>query len=355
MKAKKGKEPKVSKTGLPHGSSVYIGLERSHIPVLKVVSYDLNSHEEYVLQHIKDLGQLNQNKFHWIHINGVHNVDTVHELCRLFNLQTLTEEDILNTHSRPKCELFDNYVFTELKIIKYESVNTAIDDEQMSLVLTKNVLITFQETDNHFFDPIFRRLSNPDSRARRKGVDFLYCLIMDLIVDNYIDTVEGLSHVVEDIENKIIQEDNKHVLTEIQSLKTDLLYLKKVIFPFKESILKILRSDSIFFNQANIIYFNDLYDHLLFVTDSIETQREIVVGLRDMYMSLLSIAMNNVMKILTIITSIFIPLSFIAGVYGMNFDVMPELRHKYGYYYVLGFMLLVALGMLYYFRRKKWM
>jgi magnesium transporter len=179
---------------------------------------------------------------------------------------------------------------------------------------------------------------------------------MDLIVDTYMDIMDDIDAKTESIEESIINEVNtKEVLTDIQSIKSGLIFMKKVVFPFRESILKILRSDSEFFKPDNMKYFNDLYDHLLFVTDSIDTQREIAVSLRDMHMSTISNAMNNVMKILTIITSIFIPLSFISGVYGMNFDVMPELRYKYGYFIVLGFMILVAMGMLYYFRKKKWM
>ena len=353
--SKKQRKKNVSKTGLPPGSSVYVGQERSHEPNIRLISYDENELSEVDIKSIQELSNLNLNKYHWIHITGVHNIDVVHKICRLFNLQALTEEDILNTLSRPKSEIFDDYVFTELRIIKNEIPDKIVEDEQLSMVLTHKVLISFQETNSNFFDPICLRLHNTESRARRKGVDYLYCLLMDLIVDTYMDIMDDIDLKTESIEEKIIKEENNNnVLHEIQALKSDLIFLKKVIYPFRESILKVLRSDAEFFKPENMKYFNDLYDHLLFVTDSIDTQREIAVSLRDMYMSTLSNAMNNVMKILTIITSIFIPLSFISGVYGMNFEFMPELHHKHGYSYVLGFMLLVALGMVYYFRRKRW-
>jgi magnesium transporter len=344
-----------SSKGLPPGSSVYIGENRDFKSRINVYSFDLNNNyvnSNVPFDFIKDLNPL---LVHWIDFVGVHDVESVNRICKLFAIHPLTEEDILNTMARPKCEIYEEYIHSGLKIIKDEKPDIIIEEEHLSIILLKNTVITFQETMCDVFDPIRKRLQNPDSRARRKKADYLFFLFHDVVIDNYLDIVDVVSDVNDQMESEVLSNQDPSVLNKIQNLKSDLLYLKKNIFPVKESINKMLRATEVHIHAENLKYFNDLSDHLLQVTDNLETQREIATSHRDLYMSMTDISMNNIMKILTIVTSIFIPLTFIVGVYGMNFDNMPELRTRNGYFIVLGIMAIIAFFMLIFFKRKKWL
>ncbi len=346
---------KISKKGLPPGSPVYVGVERSGQGEIDLTTYDLSASYEHINIGRAQLLNLDKSKFHWINIIGVHDVDLVNFVCRLFNLHALTEEDILNTQLRPKCEIFSFYMHSALKMIKNENPNIIVEEEQVNLILVGNCCITFQEVRCNFFDPIRKRLTNPDARARRKSADYLFFLIHDLIVDNYIEIIDIVEDTNTKLEQDLLQYHDESILNRIQVLKTDLLYLKKIIYPVKESILKIIRTNSTLIDADNYKYFNDIYDHLIYTNESIETQREITVNNRELYISMMNSSMNNVMKVLTIVTSIFIPLTFIVGIYGMNFDNMPELRTKNGYFICLAVMFVIAVVMIFYFKRKKWL
>lgn len=350
----KAKKQKINKVGLPQGSSVYIGLDRQDTINISLISFNEIEHEEFTSISIPKLYDLSKDKIHWVNVDGIHDVNVIHNICMHFGIHALTEEDLLNSLSRPKCEIFEDYIYSGIKMLKNEKEDVIIEDEQLSIILKNNLVITFQETKGDVFDPIRSRLVRPESRLRRKKADYLFLAIHDIIIDNYISIVDLVDEVNQSIETKILNAPDQKILHEIQSLKNDLIYLKKYIFPVRESINKIMRSDSSHIYKENMKYFNDLYDHLIYVTENIEMQREIVVSHRELYMSYISNKMNGVMQVLTIVTTIFIPLSFIAGVYGMNFHYMPELTWKNGYYYILVFMALVAIGMLIYFRKKKW-
>jgi magnesium transporter len=349
------REKKQSKVGAPPGSSIYVGADRTALVEIELHSYDLNSVKVQTGIELNQLDNLPQNLFHWVNINGVHNVATVNEIAMKVGIHALTVEDILNTVSRPKCEIYEDYVFTSLKMLKNELPDILVEDEQVSIILKKNVVISFQEIPGDIFQPIRDRLQNPESRARRKKSDYLFFLLQDIIVDNYIEVVDLLEESNQLLEKSILDEVNSSQLVQIQKLKSEVLYLKRVIFPVKESLAKIIRSDCRIIEPETKIFFNDVLDHLAYTHDSIESQFEIIVGHRELYMSMMSINMNNVMKVLTIISSIFIPLTFIAGVYGMNFEHMPELRMQNGYFITLGIMAILTIVMVVYFKRKKWM
>jgi magnesium transporter len=349
------KQKLVSKKGQPPGSSIYVGEDRDTKARINVISYTLQESKEYNDVSIAFLNELDPSTYHWVIIVGVHDVNLVHSVCNKFKIHALTEEDILNTISRPKCEVYDEYIYSGLKNIKNENPDIIIEEEQVSLVLTRNVLLSFQEMECGVFDVIKKRLENPDSRARRKKTDYLFFLLHDVIVDNYLYIIDIADDTNSNLEKDILVHQNQEVLNRIIALKSDLLYLKRIIFPVKESIAKLMREDGTHIEKENQIYFNDIFDHLMHVTENIETQREIIASHRDLYMSMTDISMNNVMKVLTIVTSVFIPLTFIVGVYGMNFENMPELRMKNGYFITLGVMLFLAIIMVYYFKRKKWL
>ncbi len=345
----------VLKKGQPPGSSIYVGEDRETKARIDVISYTLQECKTYSDVSFNFLNELDPAKYHWIMIIGVHDVSLVNNVCKKYNIHALTEEDILNTISRPKCEVYEEYIYSGLKNIKNENPEVIIEEEQVSLVLKGNAVLSFQEMECGVFDIIKNRLKNAESRARRKKTDYLFFLLHDVIVDNYLYIIDIADDSNSNLEKDILANQNQEVLNRIITLKSDLLYLKRIIFPVKESIAKMMRADGSHINKENQIYFNDIYDHLIHVTENIETQREIIASHRDLYMSMTDISMNNVMKVLTIVTSIFIPLTFIVGVYGMNFDNMPELRMKNGYFFTLGIMFIIALFMTYYFKRKKWL
>jgi magnesium transporter len=349
------KEKLVSKKGQPPGAAIYVGEDRDTLAKISVISYSIEESKEYLDVDANFLKNLDPQKYHWVAIIGVHDVAIVNKVCRQFNIHALTEEDILNTISRPKCEIYEEYIYSGLKNIKNENPDVIIEEEQISLVLRGNVLLSFQEMECGVFDVIKKRLENKDSRARRKKADYLFFLLHDVIVDNYLHIIDIADDTNMLLEKDILADQNQSVLNRIILLKSDLLYLKRIIFPVKESIAKMMREDGTHIEKENQIYFNDIFDHLIHVTENIETQREIISSHRDLYMSMTDISMNNVMKVLTIVTSIFIPLTFIVGVYGMNFENMPELKTKYGYFITLVVMIAIALAMTIYFKRKKWL
>lgn len=350
----RSRKRKIAKVGLPPGSSVYVGEDREESISIEITSYDL-AHVSVKSQATpSDLDNLDPAKYHWVQVIGIHEVETLHHVCSHFNIHPLTEEDILNTLSRPKCEIFDDYLFSGLKMIKNERPDVIVEEEQISIILKGNVTISFQELNSNFFDPIRERLNNPVSRARRKKADYLFFSLHDVIVDSYISIIDEVDEVNTRIETEILHSRSEEILARLQALKSDLLYLKRLIFPVRESVVKIMRSDGHHVEAENLKYFNDLYDHLVYVTEGIDTQREMVVNHRELYMSIMSNRMNSVMQVLTIVTTIFIPLTFIAGIYGMNFRYMPELQWRYGYFMVLGVMFVLAILMMFYFKRKRW-
>jgi magnesium transporter len=348
-------ERKSTKVGAPPGSAIYVGEDRIQDVSIELFSYNLSTLNITLNPPINSLDNLSSDLYHWINVVGVHDVEIIQTISKMYNIHALTTEDILNTVSRPKCEIHENYIFTSLKVLKNELPEVLVEDEQVSIFLHKNVVISFQEVGCEIFNAIRDRLKNPESRARRKKADYLFFLLQDVIIDNYIVVVDVLEEENLQLEKSILQNIDNNQLTRIQKMKSEVAYLKRIIYPVKESILKIIRSDSKIIEPETRLFFSDVLDHINYTHDSIEAQYEIIIGHRELYLSMMSISMNSVMKLLTIISSIFIPLTFIAGVYGMNFDNMPELRMHYGYFIILSIMFAIAIGMIIYFKRKRWM
>lgn len=353
---KKRKKP-ISKKGLPPGSRIYIGEERDHKISIEIASYNSESiikQQNVDLSRIKDL---DPNLNHWINVNGIYDISTVIAICDHFEIDPLTVEDILNTNQRPKSDDFGSYIFFTLKMLETTSsdgLNMNLDDEQISFLLGKNFVISFQEKPGDVFDNIRKRLENPDSRVRKYGSDFLIYALVDVIIDDYFETMEKITTMIEVFDNEIVQSPHSKQLETIQQFKFLLLNLRKYIYPTREAVHKLARIENPIIESKTAKYFDDLIDHIYQILENLEIVRDMNSNQREMYASSLSLRMNRVMEVLTIISSVFIPLTFIVGVYGMNFKYMPELSHEYGYYYVWLFMIIVTLGMLYFFRRKRW-
>lgn len=343
------------KAGLPPGRLVYVGPEKNQLVTIKVFDYDENSFQEKEMKTADECASFkNSLTASWINVDGIHDAGIVQSLGDVFQIHPLALEDIMNTNQRPKIDEGKTYDFIVLKMIEFNEATKTIEVEQVSLVLGANYVISFQEDAQDLFNSVRDRLRSGNSRIRRLPSDYLMYALMDKIVDNYFTIIEKLGERLDAIEDAIDENPTANVLQEIKNLKRETLQLKKSIWPLREVINAILRGETAFVKTEQLPYFRDLYDHTIQVIDTIETYRDLLSGILDIYMSTVSVKMNQVMKVLTIISTIFIPLTFIVGVYGMNFKNMPELEWHYGYFEVIGLMLAVSLGLIYYFRRKGW-
>jgi len=341
------------KTGLPPGSLVYVGEKKVGKPRITIMDYDGERVEEKEVSRVEDCFPFKESPtVTWINIDGIHDVELIERIGRNFDFHPLLLEDILNTQQRPKLEDFGTYLFVVLKMITY---GEGVEEEQISIIIAPNFVITFQEGIGDIFDPLRERIREGKGKVRKKGSDYLAYAIIDAVVDNYFSVLESLGEEVEAVEMELIQEPSTETLQAIHDLKRELITLRKSVWPLREVSNTLLRGDSKLVKKENYIYLKDVYDHTIQIMDTIESYRDMVSGMLDIYLSSISNRMNEVMKVLTIIATIFIPLTFLAGIYGMNFAYMPELEWHYGYFAVLVSMLLIASLMVVYFRRKGWM
>ena len=344
------------KAGLPPGTLVHIGEKQSERTRITLFNYDeqeveekeIAAAEECVL--FKDRATVT-----WINVTGLHQVDVLEKLNECFGLHPLVLEDILNTDQRPKLEDFGDYLYVVLKALflsgnRGEEVGT----EQISLILGSNFVLSFQEREGTLFDPIRDRLRNGKGRIRKMGADYLVHALLDAIIDHYFVVLEKLGERIEWLEEELVTRTTPVTLREMHHLKREMIFLRKALWPLREVIGSLERGESSLIKESTVLYLRDIYDHTIQVIDNIETFRDMLSGMLDIYLSSISNRMNEVMKVLTIIATLFIPLTFIVGLYGMNFKYMPELEWPWGYPLVLVLMLAVSIFMLIYFRRKKW-
>jgi magnesium transporter len=346
---------RAKKTGLPPGSLVYTGEKVDEKISITIIEYDEQHFQE---REITDFGEclLIKGKpgVTWIKVAGIHAVENLEKLGACFNLHPLVLEDILNTDQRPKIEDFDDYIFIVLRIISYDEKNE-VSSEQISLILGSNFVISLQESNAAVFAPVLERLRTSKGRIRKSGPDYLVYTLMDLIVDNYFETLEKFGEALEYLEEEVVKRPTPDTLQDIHHFKYDMVMLRKSVWPLREVIGRLERGESDLIQEATGIYFKDVYDHTIVAIDNIETYRDILSGMLDIYLSSISNRLNEVMKVLTVIATIFMPLTFLAGVWGMNFKHMPELNWTWGYPASLGLMLVISLVMIYYFHRKKWL
>lgn len=344
------------KLGLPAGSLIYIG-EKAHQKIdVSVIDYTENNFLEFCPTDISELTRFkNQESVTWVNIDGIHDVKFIKDVGEIFELHPLLLEDILNPDHRPKIEEYGDYLHFTLKELKWDSVKKEIVKEQISFVFGKGFVISFQEQKGDIFEPIRDRIRNGKGRIRKMRADYLAYSLIDIIVDHYFVIIDCLEEEIEKLEDKVLRVPSEKNIHYILKLKKDLLILRKSIIPLRESIGNLEKSGSELIEPRTIYFLKDVYDHTLHITDSIETYKEMLNSIMELHISGMNNRLNKVMKVLTIISTIFIPLTFIVGVYGMNFKNMPELEWKYGYYAVWAFMILTVASMLYILRRNKWM
>jgi len=323
---------------------------------ITVIDYD-ESHYQYKEVTSADECQVFRDKptITWINVEGIHRPETLEKIASCFNLHPLILEDIGDVEQRPKMEDLENYIYVVLKMLSYDVENAEIEIEQISLVVGHNFVISFQETVGDVFDPIRDRIKNSKGRIRKMGADYLGYALVDAIVDNYYKILDEFGEKIEFLEEEIITRPDQLVLKEIYHLKREIIFLRKVIFPLKELLRSLERTDSQLIKDSTRIYFRDIYDHVIQVADSMEMFREMLTGMVEAYLSSLSNKLNEVMKVLTIIATIFMPLTFLTGIFGMNFRFIPGLEHTWGFPVSLTLMIITALFMVCYFQRKQWM
>ncbi len=343
------------KAGLPPGTLVHIGEERGEKTKIHVSEYDEQDFREEDLTLLPECFSFpGPPKTAWINVTGLHQADILEKLGGCFDLHPLLLEDVLNTDQRPKVEDYGENLFIVLKALSYSDHTGEIGADQVSLVVRPHSLLSFQEREADLFAPIQERLRNGKGRLRKTGPDYLTYLLIDLVVDRYFVVLEKLGDKIEGLEEKLIGDPTPTVLREIQKLKRDMLVLRRWVWPLREVISSLERGEQEIFRDSTRLYLRDVYDHTIQVMDTIEVFRDMLSGMLDIYLSSVSNRLNAVMKVLTIIATIFMPLTFIAGVYGMNFKYMPELDWRWGYPAVLVAMAGIAVFMLAIFKRKKW-
>lgn len=292
----------------------------------------------------------------WVNINGLHEVDILKKLGKHFNIHSLVLEDILNTSQRPKAEELEGYIFIVLRMLSYNGENSEIKGEQISLILGENYIISFLEGETDIFYPIRERIrTRGKGRIRKMGSDYLAYALIDAVVDHYFLALEKIGEKIEGLEDELISNPKPEMLQSIHDLKSDMIFIRKSIWPLREVISSLVRGKFTLIKESTGIFLRDVYDHTIQVIDTVESFRDMLSGMLDIYLSSISNKMNEVMKVLTIIATIFIPLTFIAGIYGMNFENMPELKVSWGYFAVWGLMIVVGGAMVSYFRKKRWL
>jgi magnesium transporter len=344
------------KAGLPPGTLVHIGERKTERPRITVMDYDeggarTRETESAEACHV----YRDKPNTTWININGIHKIELVDELGRCFGLHPLLMEDVLDTGQRPKMEDYEDHLFLVLKVLVYDEEHGEVLGDQVSLVLGPNYVISFQEGENDLFEPVRERIRTGKGRIRKMGADYLVYSLVDAVVDSYFVVLERIGERIETLEDEMVTAPTPDTLSAIHSLKREMIFLRRSVWPLRELLGSLERGETALIREPTQIYLRDVYDNTIQVMETIETYRDVLSGMLDIYLSSISNRLSQVMKVLTIISTIFIPLTFIAGVYGMNFKHMPELEWPWGYPAILTFMGVAAASMLACFRRKKWL
>ncbi|MBI4962846.1 MAG: magnesium/cobalt transporter CorA [Desulfomonile tiedjei] len=343
------------KSGLPPGTVVHVGKERTEKVRISVIDYDEANAVESEVTNINELHTfLDKPTVTWINIDGVHDLKVIENIGHLFNLHPLIMEDIANTTQRPKAEDLEDYLFIVFRVLEFDEGKGEINSEQISLILGSNYLISFQENREDLFDPIRERIRASKGRIRKGGPDYLAYALLDSVVDNYFVLLEKLGEKLEFLEEELVKAPAPDTLQTIHKLKTYMIFMRKSVWPLREVINRLLDGESPLIKSLTMPYLRDVYDHTIHVIDTMETSRDIISGMLDIYLSSISYRLNEIMKVLTIIATLFIPLTFLVGWYGMNFKSMPEYEWRYGYAWVISIALCMVFAMLVYFKRKRW-
>jgi magnesium transporter len=355
MTSKKFK--KKSKVGLAPGSLVFTGEQKMDKPAYTIINFSEDTYLEFYpknsLEVIDELKKLNGTI--WLNIDGLHDENSIETIGSFLNIHKLTMEDLMSVGQRPKMEEYDDYIHTVIKMFMFDANNKTLEFEQISFILKNNVIITFQEKTGDVFNSIRKRIKEGKGTIRKRTADYLLYALLDAIVDQYFVILENFGEHMEQIESELLNNQNHTIISKLHLLRSETFNLRRAVYPLREIISNFEKLEDPHVKPDTKIFIRDLYDHTIQVIETIELFREMASSLLDLYMNSVSNKMNEIMKVLTIMASIFIPLTFLAGVYGMNFDNIPELHFKYGYFIFWGVMVAIFVLMIYFFRRKKWL
>lgn len=322
--------------------------------ILELISYNREKYDKYVDLPIEELiGKIEEQRVNWVNVDGLSNKGILEKLQKHFCLHSLLVEDVLNDQ-RPKAEEYEDHLFITLKML-YRIGKPDIDYEQISFVLGTNFLLTFQEKEGDLFDGFRERIRLDQGKVRKKEADYLLYRLLEITIENYYNVLDSFGEQIEEIEEEIQNHSSTDTFKKIQGLKKELIFLHKALYPLREAVSRLAKDESNFIKEENLPYYSDLNDHVVHLIDLLDTYRDLVSGLSDFHINMQNQRLNEVIRVLTIISTIFIPLTFIVGVYGMNFEFFPELKWKYGYFGIWGIMIFIAGGMVVFFRYKKWM
>lgn len=322
--------------------------------LIEAITYNQFTAEGKEIKAISDLPAVSEDNILWVHVTNLKNEALVNDICSALAIHPLVVEDIFNTEQRPKFVDYEDYIFTILKKVTHNKGE--IETTQISLILGQNFVLSFQNSPNDVFRGIKEQIKKTKQHKLQKhGADFLWHNLLDTIVDSYFPELESVAEHIEELEDEILQKTTPEEITKLHLMKKNINYIRKSISPLKEIISSLDRSETELLTPNLDVYLRDVYDHVVHITDNIEIHKESISGLMEIYLTTTSNKMNQVMKVLAIISTIFMPLTFIAGIYGMNFEHMPELKWEYGYFEVLGLMFLISVGLLGFFFKKKWL
>ena len=351
------KPKRKGKVGLPPGSVVFTGDKKIEKVQIHYLQYDVTALSEaeldnhgQILFHTSPI-----NKVDWYDIRGLHDTKLIEEIGKTFHIHPLALEDVADTFQRPKFEDYENGLFIIFKALSYDKATKSIQKEQVAIYFYQGFLVSFQETESDLFEAIRTRLRGKSGKIRQRGSDYLAYALCDVVVDRYLMLLDEIGADIEILEDQMLEDQKAENKAEIHHLKKEILKVRKAIFPLREAIMRFSKCENEVVDAATIVFVRDLYDHIIQVLDTVESLRDLLMSLYDLFISEVSFKMNQVMQILTLVSTLFIPLTFLAGIYGMNFANMPELQWKYGYFILLTIMFLMAFALLRYFKNKKWM
>jgi len=342
--------------GLPPGTLIYTGKKRVGKVKISIIDYDEKHFQEQEIDSIMECVSFKDKPtVTWINIDGIHDVNLIEKIGSCFDLHPLVLEDILASDQRPKVEEFEKHLFLVLKMLQFDEKKQKVIGEQVSLILGPSYVLSFQEREGDVFNIIRDRIRKDMGRIRKMSSDYLAYALIDAIVDNYFFILEKIGEKIGDIETEVISNPTPKTLQHIYSLKRDMIFLRKSVWPLREVVNVLERGEIQLIKRSTQPFLRDVYEHTIQVMDTIESNRDMISGMLDIYLSSVSNKMNEIMKVLTIIATIFIPLTFIVGIYGMNFHYMPEIGWHWAYFTILSIMLIIGFIMIAYFRKKKWL
>ncbi|MEQ1620242.1 MAG: magnesium/cobalt transporter CorA [Methylococcales bacterium] len=344
------------KSGLPPGSLVHVGEVHAHNNIIRVIDYSKSAISNQTIESIEDLLHFKEtDTVTWVIIEGLTDISIIDAIGQQFNIHSLVLEDILNTHQRPKFEEFDDYLYIVIKALALTDGDFNISYEQISVLVLDKFVFTFKEKPDDIFKSLILRLNNDKSQIRHLGTDFLAYVIMDTVVDEYFTLQDTFDELIDNVEEELLSNPTHQTLNTIQRIKRELIFLRRSVSPLRELLAGIQRSESSLLNTHTKRYFGDVYDHSIRIIEAMESYRDLIAGMLDIYLSSVSNKMNETMKVLTVFMSIFIPLTFIAGVYGMNFEYMPELKWKWAYPTLWAVFIIISVFLLRIFKKKDWL